>query len=562
MKQNDAKFLSVGKKDVIVEIHNSSSHDGGVAIYLPDVNKIYALASERVGKRLKHDADSRIAYDYIKEIFSAEGYRFGTPYDGFDPNFKPSQKIHHHLAHAASAFYASGFENSAVLVMDGYGLSTDGNYNSTSIWLGDKSRLIELSANTEKAFPSQSLGYFYSGATYFLGFGKLESGKTMGLAPYGKKSKIYRWLKQYAHGNNDGTYYIHPTFLQALRHVSGGSKLSKIKEMTAEVEVMMDDILLQLGKPREKDADITARDRNFAWAVQKILEEIITGLARYVKDLTKSENLCLSGGVALNSVANGKIVDSSMFKNVFIQPAAGDDGQALGKLLFVLKNKYKVKHSLRMGDAYTGPSYPLSQVEETLEKYKNEISYEMLSEQEMIYEAASSLAAKKIIGWFQGGSEIGPRALGHRSILADPRQTWMRDYINFEVKHREGFRPFAPSVLEEKADEYFELNSKSPFMLLVGKVKEDKQKIVPAITHVDGTARIQTVSRENNTSYYSLIKEFEKLTTIPLVLNTSFNNAGEPIVETPEDAVKAFLAMKLDLLVIDNYVIQKKVSRD
>lgn len=545
-------------KDVIVEIHNSSSHDGGVAIYLPDTNRIIALASERVGKRLKHDGDSKIAYEYIKQLFTRKGYRFGTPKDRFEAEFRPSQEINHHLAHAASAFYGSGFKKSAVLVMDGYGLSLDGKYNSTSIWIGEGSQLEPIFVNSEADFPTQSLGYFYSGSTYFLGFGKLESGKTMGLAPYGKISDTYFWLKKYIHSNADGTYFIDPVFLRALRHISGGTKRSKIKEMTPEIEKMMKNIGIALGKVRKKDDEISERDKNFAWAVQKILEEIILGLAKRIKVLTKSHNLCLSGGVALNSVANGIVAESKLFRNIFIQPAAGDDGQALGKLLYMLNNKYKIKRKYKMDHAYTGPQYTIKETKNTLEKYKDKIIYRKLKTSELIKESVAEIASKKVLGWFQGGSEIGPRALGHRSIIADPRPDWMRDHINVQVKHREWFRPFAPSILEEEANDYFELNCKSPFMLLVGKVKSDKQLLIPAVTHVDGTARIQTVSKKVNGRYYKLIEEFERQTGIPLVLNTSFNNAGEPIVETPEDAIKAFLAMNIDILVLDNFIVTKR----
>lgn len=549
-------------KDVIVEIHNSSSHDGGVALYLPDTDRIIALASERVGKRLKHDADSKIAYEYIRQILTQKGYKFGTPTDRFEAEFRPSQEINHHLAHAASAFYGSGFKKSAVLVMDGYGLSLDGKYNSTSIWIGEGSLIEPIFVNSEEDFPTQSLGYFYSGSTYFLGFGKLESGKTMGLAPYGKISDIYFWLKKYIHSNQDGTYIIDPIFLRALRHLSGGTRLSKIKKMTPDLEKMMANISIVLGEARKKDDEICERDKNFAWAVQKILEEIILGLAKRIKALTKSTNLCLSGGVALNSVANGKLIESKLFSNIFIQPAAGDDGQALGKLLYMLNNKYKINRKYKMEHAYTGPKYTIEETENALKIYKDKIIYRKLKTPDLLKETAAEIASKKVVGWFQGGSEIGPRALGHRSILADPRPSWMRDHINLQVKHREWFRPFAPSVLEEKTNDYFELNCKSPFMLLVGKVKLNKQQIVPSITHVDGTARIQTVSKKLNGKYYDLIKEFERQTGVPLVLNTSFNNAGEPIVETPEDAIKAFLAMNIDTLVLEDFIVNKKEKYD
>lgn len=552
--------MSNTKKEVFVEIHNSTDHDGSAAIFLPDTKKIIALASERVSPRIKHDEDWKIAYEYLRKRLEKKGYIFKTEKDKFTTDFLLEQPIHHHLAHAASAFYPSGFKKSGVLVVDGFGLYKNGLRNSTTIWKGEETTLTPLFMNAEEDYQTQSLGHFYSSITHYLALGRLESGKTMGLASYGEKSEIYNWMKTYVHTNKNGTYYIHPLFLRSIRYLCGGAKMSEVSKPTPQMKKIMKDIVDALGPIRLKDTPITQRDKNLAWAAQAILEEIIIGLAKRTKELTGFDYLCMAGGSALNSTTNGKILQSGMFKDIFIQPASGDDGQALGKLLFRLHHDYGMKRFFKMETAYSGPIYTSKEIQASLKKYKDKISFEKLNTPSLLTKTASLLSSEKLVGWFQKNSEIGPRALGHRSILADPRPQWMRDHINKNIKHREWFRPLAPSVLLEKTKEYFALNKKSPFMLIVSKVKKGKLKIIPAVTHIDETARVQTVTKKLNDIYYDLIKEFENQTGIPLILNTSFNNAGEPIVETPEDAIKAFLNMELDALVIDKYLIKKRIT--
>ena len=365
--------------------------------------------------------------------------------------------------------------------------------------------------------------------------------------------------KKYVKVNPDGRYIINPRFIKAMFHLSDGAKYFRWGEPEQEIFPVMRDISNTLGKARKKSEPITDAHKNLVWAGQQIVEDVMLGLAIRTKELTGSENLCLSGGVALNSVANGRILDSGIFKNVFIQPASGDEGQALGKLMYRLHNEYGIKRFFEMRNAYLGPIYTKKEVSNALEKFSDKIEYAPYGDDELVQKVAKLLDSQKIVGWFQEGSEMGPRALGHRSILADPRPANMRDRVNFQIKHREWFRPLAPSVLEERASEYFELpTQKLPFMLVVCKVKDDKVKEISAAVHVDGTGRIQTVNRKENGIYYDLIKAFGELTGTPVVLNTSFNNAREPIVESPEDAIKSFLVMKLDNLVIGNYLINKK----
>lgn len=553
---NNQQFKPFKKSETAIEIHNSTRHDGNAAIYIHP-NEILALASERVGPREKHSGDSYIAYKYLKERILKNGGILRRDTDNFDPEYKRAQPIHHHLAHASSTFYASPFKGAAVLVTDGRGQMENGEFVSTTIWKGLDTKLQLLEANNEPNFASQSIGLFYSGCTYYLGLGFLEEGKTMGLAPYGKKSNIYDWLKQYVTLHKDGRYDIDPRFNKAMFHVSEGVKYFKEEQPEAELLPIMEDIRKYLGKPLSKDDSIDDRHKNLAWAVQAITEEVMLGLARRTKELTHSANLCMSGGVSLNSVANGKIVESNLFKNIFIQPASGDEGQALGKLLYKLHNEYYLPRFFQMNNAYLGPEYTHQEIEEAIELYKDKIISKKLGATKLVDLAANYLSDSKIIAWFQGRSEVGPRALGHRSILASPKPDWMRDHINFKVKHREWYRPLAPSALLEKASEYFDLNTPSPFMLVVCDVKKDKVNKIPAVTHIDGTARLQTVTQEDNGIYYDLIKAFEKITGIPVVLNTSFNDAGKPIVETPEDAIKLFLKMKIDYLVIENYLITK-----
>ncbi|MEK7592348.1 MAG: carbamoyltransferase C-terminal domain-containing protein, partial [Patescibacteria group bacterium] len=386
----------------------------------------------------------------------------------------------------------------------------------------------------------------------------LEEGKTMGLAPYGNESEIYAWLQQFVKTQDDGQYFIDDRFIQAMFHLSEGAKYYRWGNPDPTLIPLMSEINRILGSSRKKGEGLTQTHKNLAWAGQKILEDVVLGLAKRTQQLTGSENLCLAGGVALNSVANGKIVDSGMFKNIFIQPAAGDEGQALGKLFHRLHNQYKLGRFFHMKNAYLGPIYSDSLIQDALLRYSSDLIYNEYKSEELVRIAAKHISEQKIIGWYQGGSEIGPRALGHRSILADPRPKNMRDRINFQVKHREWFRPLAPSVLEERAAEYFDAKSPLPFMLVVCKVHPDKEKIIPAVIHVDGTARLQTVNENDNGLYYNLIQAFDHITGVPVVLNTSFNHAGEPIVETPDDAIKAFMRMNLDFLVIGNFIVKRK----
>lgn len=457
--------------------------------------------------------------------------------------------INHHLAHAASAYYVSGFEESAVLVVDAsgsvdgdrkevtsFGYASKGDINLTKKYYGSVWHLNDytdrrIGRNDE--IVTNSLGDFYKLFTFLCGFGFLEEGKLMGLAPYGKDTYVKK-IWNYIDILEDGEIKI---------------ELNK-KEFF--------DFYRELTENRTGD-ELFRIQADLAYAAQDILEECIIQLLNKLYQEVKTDKLCFAGGVALNSVLNGKIVARTPFREIYVQPAANDAGTAIGAAMYgyykLMGNPYK--HDFVMKTAYTGCEYQEKAILDALEKNQSRLEWKRLSDEEIVKVAANRISEGAIIGWFQGRSEIGPRALGNRSILADPRRKDMKDIINHRVKFREGFRPFAPSVLLEYSKEYFEMDeNESPFMLLVYKVREDKRDIIPAVTHVDGTARVQTVTKENG-RYHDLIQEFNNITQVPVILNTSFNTKGQPIVETPEDAIQCFLNCDLDDLFIGNYKVRK-----
>lgn len=461
--------------------------------------------------------------------------------------------IGHHIGHAASVFYPSGFADAAILIVDGGGsLVERRDEQSGKVGLYEERVTIYRGHGDEIDLKKQyfdgaasdgylasrkhcSLGDLYQSATVFAGFKEGDEGKTMGLAPYG--SEAYFDAFRQAVDFHNGSLSISQDF-----------QFNKLKGMSKNAYAG------RFGSPRFAGEPLRQTDKDVAAAVQYITEETLIGLAREAYEITKSENICLAGGVALNSVANKKILDRTPFKNIFIQPAAGDDGCALGNALWGWTAILGKPHSWRMKTAYTGRNYSREEINKAVKKFKG-WCYPVECKN-ILGQTAHLLAEKKIVGWFQGGSESGPRALGHRSILSDTRFPEMKDILNKKVKHREGFRPFAPSILAEFNSEYFELDCPSPFMLLIAKVK--KPDVIPAITHVDQTARVQTVTKEDNGIYYDLIHAYYKQTGVPVILNTSFNVAGEPIVETPEDAIRCFLSTKIDYLVLEDVLLAKK----
>lgn len=445
-------------------------------------------------------------------------------------NFK-LHYIDHHLCHAVSAFYVSPFEKAAALTVDGAGEE-----DTTVFWACEGTELKRIASIK---IP-HSLGQFYAAITGFLGF-KIQSDeyKVMGMAPYGKPRFADFFRNEVFDIREDGTFRINSRFLDY--HL-------------ARQGIFLEETIRVLGKNRLPDEEITNQHRDIAKSAQVVLEEVLFHMVNHLHNETKIDKLCLAGGVALNCVANGKLLENTPFSQIFIQPAAGDAGTSIGAALYVYHHYTHEPRRYQMRDAYLGPSYSNQECIDTLTEFG--LSYKELTKEVLCSTIACLLSEGRLVCWFQGRMEWGPRALGNRSLLADPRRAEIRDIINLKVKQREPFRPFAPSVLEEKSYSYFGNTVPSPFMLFAFKVNPDRQKEIPAVTHVDGTARPQTVSKELNPLYWNLIKEFENRTGVPVLLNTSFN-VQEPIVCSPKDAVACFLKTKVDYLVLNNLLIEQ-----
>ena len=477
-----------------------------------------------------------------------------------DEDFNDIKKIYfsnHHLSHAASAFYPSPFEKALVLTADGVG-----EWATTTVAIGNGNKLEILK---EIHFP-HSLGLLYSAFTYYNGF-RVNSGeyKLMGLAPYGKPIFVDKILK-IIDVKHDGSFRLDQKYFNyATGLTMTNNKFHKL-----------------FGQPpRKPDKDkLTQFHMDIASSIQKVTEDIMIKLLKGIKTNYDIENLCLAGGVALNCVANGKILKEKIFKNIWVQPAAGDAGGSLGSALAMWhieeKNKRNINQRDDMQGSYLGPEFSQLEIEKVLKKAGGK--FNILNEEDILNKTAEKLSEEKVIGWFQGRAEFGPRSLGCRSILGDPRSESMQKNLNLKIKFRESFRPFAPSVLIDDVGEWFDLDVESPYMLLVANIDKakkiemtneqknlfgiDKLNIkrsqIPAVTHVDYSSRIQTVSENTNKKYYNLIKKFKQITGCPVLVNTSFNIRGEPIVNTPEEAFNCFMGTNLDYLVIGKCFLDKK----
>lgn len=438
--------------------------------------------------------------------------------------------LEHHMSHAASAFLVSPFEEAAILTVDGVG-----EWATASYGVG---RGTEIEIIKEMNFPN-SIGLLYSTVTAHLGFRVNNSEyKVMGLAAYGEPTYLDE-LKKIVKVHGDGSISLDMRYFDF--HVGERS--------------FSDRFIEEFGLPRVAESEVGQEHMNLASSVQKLTEEILMKMINHLHKETGLSNLCMAGGVALNSVANGIIERDGPFEDVFIQPAAGDGGGAVGTVAYIYNTLGRNKRTYVMEDAYLGPAFPIEDTEEALKKYG--VSYQKFNRENLLKETAKLIYANHIIGWFQGRMEYGPRALGSRSILANPLNPEMKDILNKRVKHREEFRPFAPVAPLDEAREYFDFKHPLPFMLRVIMVKKDKQKILPSITHVNGTGRLQTIERDKNPLYYDLLKEYKKITGVPVIINTSFNIRGEPIVCTPDDAVRCFLGTGIDYLVADTFIAEK-----
>lgn len=449
--------------------------------------------------------------------------------------------IEHHRAHLASAFFCSPFEEAAVVSVDGFG-----DFTSVMWGVGQGNQIKVLGA---VRFP-HSLGIFYTAFTQFLGFPKYgDEYKMMGLAAYGEP-RFLRQVRDVLRTDGDQVrlnldYFVH--------HNKGVDMTWEDCEPVLGT-VYSRKMVEVFGEPRVPRSDVMQRHADLAASVQQVLEENYLQLLRYVQKQTGQKKLCLAGGVALNCVANGKILEKTDFQDVWIQPAASDAGTALGAALYVWHQVLGKPRSFVMRHAYWGPEYAEAEIRNVLDA--NAVVYRKLSEEELINRVAVEIADGRIVGWFQGRMEFGPRALGNRSILADPRRKDMKDVLNRRIKYREPFRPFCPSVLAERVGEWFEIDYPSPFMIMAYKIRPNQRDRIPAVTHADGTGRLQTVERDVNPLYWKLIRRFEELTGVPVLLNTSFNE-NEPIVNTPQEALDCFLRTQMDVLAMGPFLLYK-----
>ncbi|MBP7461158.1 MAG: carbamoyltransferase [Candidatus Delongbacteria bacterium] len=463
----------------------------------------------------------------------------------------------HHESHAASAFFPSPFQEAAFLTLDGVG-----EWTTTSWGVGRGNQITMMS---EIHFP-HSLGLLYSALTYYTGF-KVNSGeyKVMGLAPYGRPIYVDKILEHLIDVKDDGSFRMNMKYFD---YVAG-------LKMTSSA---FNDLFG--GPPRQPESKLTQREMDLARSLQDVTELIMLRCARHVRKETGMKELCLAGGVALNCVGNGKILKEKIFDRIWIQPAAGDAGGALGAAYMAYYQYCSRPRTIqpnrdKQQGSYLGPSFSNPDIESFLKN--NNLSYRYLNDDDLYKTTADLMAQEKVIGWFRGRMEFGPRALGNRSIIGDARSPKMQSIMNLKIKYRESFRPFAPSILEEHISDYFQIDCPSPYMLLVADVAQDKQlpvpddkkelwgidllnipkSVIPAITHIDYSARIQSVSRETNPGYYSLINEFHRLTGCPVIINTSFNVRGEPIVCSPSEAYVCFMRTEMDYLVLNNYLLAK-----
>ena len=451
--------------------------------------------------------------------------------------------VEHHKAHAASSFFLSGFDRAAFLSLDGMG-----DFSSAMWGIGEKNKLHVL----DRVYFPHSAGLFYTAGTQFLGFLNFgDEYKVMGLAAYGKPVYL-DFFKRMISFKKNGKFELD---LSYFAHHKGQAKI-RWEGGVPEQDILYSGKWFELfGSPRRPQEEIDERHQNLAASLQAALEEIYFHVLNHLYHKTKKKNLCLAGGVIFNSVANGKIKTHTPFKNIYIQPAAGDAGTAVGAAAYSYYSNLNQPRTFVMNHTFFGSD--ACEVEIKRAVSERNLYSQILAEEELIQKTAEALNRGQVVGWFQGRMEFGPRALGNRSLLADPRKRNMQQILNERIKHRENFRPFAPAVPEENVREYFEMNgSVSPFMLEVFQVKSNKKSLIPAVTHVDGSARVQTVSEKENPRFWKLLNEFGKMTGIPILLNTSFNE-NEPIVCTPKEALDCYLKTQTDVLVMGNYFLEK-----
>jgi carbamoyltransferase len=452
--------------------------------------------------------------------------------------------VEHHLCHAASAFLVAPFERAAILSIDGFG-----DFASTLTALGQGTRIDVL----DRVLFPHSLGILYTMVCQFIGYDRYgDEGKVMGLAPYGQPS-YEDFFDRLVRLRPRGRFQLNLDFF--CHHTEGVDYSFNEQGHPTVAPLFTEAMVKQFGPPRQRNGELTQRDRDLAASLQRSLEKAYFHILEHLYERTRCTDLCLAGGVALNSVANGMVFERTPFRRVYTQPAAGDDGTALGVACHIQHGVLKRPRSWVMEHAYTGREFSDEEVRAALAGAEG-ITAERVEGEELYRRTAVAIAAGEVVGWFQGRMEWGPRALGNRSIVAHPGLPGMKDVLNARIKHREWFRPFAPSILEERVGDYFEHTHPSPFMMLVYKTRPEVRAKLCAVNHVDDTGRLQTVSRRQNPRYYALIEAFERQTGLPVVLNTSFNE-NEPIVCTPGEALDCFLRTRMDLLVLGDWMVRR-----
>ncbi len=451
--------------------------------------------------------------------------------------------VEHHRSHLASAFFVSPYEESAILSIDGFG-----DFSSLMTATGKGNQFSVLN----KVNYPHSMGVFYTAFTQYLGFPHYgDEYKVMGLAPYGKP--LYKeQVRKVIELKSNGLFKLN---LEYFNHTKKGVNMTWTDGMPFVDSMFSSKFMETFGPNRSKDEELSQYHKDLASSVQAVTEEAIFHIAEHLRNKTKSENLCLAGGVGQNSVANGKIIANTGFKNLYIPPAAHDAGTSIGSALYYYHQILKNKRALISKTGYYGYQASKKEIEEVLNR--NNVSYKYFDDKEELIDIVTNkIIDACVIGWYQGRAEFGPRALGHRSIIADPRRNDAKEILNLKIKRRESFRPFAPSILAEKVSEYFERNDDVPFMEKVFLIKPEKRQEIPAVTHVDGTGRLQSVDKNNEPTYHRLIERFYEKTGVPILLNTSFNE-NEPIVNTPQEALDCYLRTKMDVLVMDNFYISR-----
>lgn len=522
--------------------------EAGIDITQVDYITISRDPSANIHKKVLHAAKNLVSIKTLKsrlantkKVASVKAELsnvFNVPEEKINAEVK---NIEHHRSHLASAFFASPFDESAILSIDGFG-----DFTSTMTATGKGKKITVL----DTVIYPHSAGIFYTSLTQYLGFPHYgDEYKVMGLAPYGEPKYVDELRKILIFKDNglfelNTKYFTHADVGVQMSWENGDPHIDSI--FSKELENL-------LGPARKKGEELTQKHKDIATSVQRITEELIFHILNHLQKKTGLENICIAGGVAQNSVANGKILEKTTFKNVYIPSAGHDAGTALGSALWLYNQILEKDRLPAIYNAYTGAKSSNDEVEAYLKS--QQIEYTKYNDNELLEVVSKALVDGKVIGWFQGRAEFGPRALGHRSIIVDPRRTDAKELLNSKIKRRESFRPFAPSILEEYVSEYFEKTDKVPFMEKVYPIKKEKHAEIPAVTHVDGTGRLQTV--EKGDRYYDLIEKFRQKTGTPILLNTSFNE-NEPIVNTPKEALDCYLRTEMDMLVMENCVISRK----